>query len=175
MRQLMTVAMAGAVLLGVSTATARAGDEPNWNWLVVTDGPRAAAERETLVRAVRLLPRLPARVAVFDADESKPEVRPTLLTLDAFVVKGSPVIYVVRQSALFRGAVDGSTVLTYALASVVWHEMAHSEGDDERGARKREEELWTMFVRDQRVDQVTALRYLTALAKRPDAQVQASR
>ena len=98
-----------------------------------------------------------------------------LLTLDAFVVKGSPVIYVVRQSALFRGAVDGSAVLTYALATVVWHEMAHSEGDDERGARKKEEELWTTFVRDQRVDHVTALRYLKALAMRPDDQALASR
>ena len=33
MRQVMTVAMAGVVLLGASTATARVGDEPNWSWL----------------------------------------------------------------------------------------------------------------------------------------------
>jgi hypothetical protein len=31
----------------------------------------------------------------------------------------------------------------------------------------------TTFVRDQRVDEVTALRYLAALTKRPDAQLRA--
>lgn len=172
MRRLRNLAMAVCVLSGGNSVSAWPTDEPNWGSLVVTGG---AAERQALVNALRLLPRLPARVAVIDADEARPEVKATLLTLDSFVVQGSPVVYVVRQSALFRGAVDGSAVLTYALASVVWHEMAHSDGDDERAARKKEEELWTTFVRDQRVDQVTALRYLTALAKRPDAQVQASR
>jgi hypothetical protein len=53
--------------------------------------------------------------------------------------------------------------------------MAHVEGVDERAARRREQSLWTTFVRDQRVDEVTALRYLEALSKRPDAQLLASR
>jgi hypothetical protein len=35
--------------------------------------------------------------------------------------------------------------------------------------------LWTTFVRDQRVDQMTALRYLSALSTRPDDQLMALR
>jgi hypothetical protein len=42
-------------------------------------------------------------------------------------------------------------------------------------ARIREQELWTSFVRDQRVDDVTALRYLSALTKQPDDQLLALR
>ncbi len=118
---------------------------------------------------------MPDRLAVIDADEAKPDVKPTLLKLDAFTVKGSPVVYLVRQSALLRGAVEGRAFHGYALASVIWHEMAHAEGADEREARRREQSLWTTFVRDQRMDQVTALRYLKALATRPDAQLPASR
>jgi hypothetical protein len=71
--------------------------------------------------------------------------------------------------------VQGQAFHTFALASVIWHEMAHGEGKDEREARRREEELWTSFVRDQRIDQGTALRYLDALTRRPDAQTLAGR
>lgn len=53
--------------------------------------------------------------------------------------------------------------------------MAHAEGADEREARRREQALWTSFIRDQRVDAVTALRYLSALEKRPDDQLLALR
>jgi hypothetical protein len=103
-----------------------------------------------------------------DVTEAKPEVRRELLRLDAFVTKGSPVIYVVQQSSLFKQALEGSSFHTHALATVIWHEMAHAEGADEREARKREEDLWATFVRDQRVDRTTALRYLGALVARPD-------
>jgi hypothetical protein len=61
------------------------------------------------------------------------------------------------------------------LATVIWHEMAHLDGADERGARKEEEALWMRFVRDGVADQVTALRYLQALKRRPDNQLLASR
>jgi hypothetical protein len=53
--------------------------------------------------------------------------------------------------------------------------MAHLDGADERGARQAEEQLWTRFVRDGVSDQVTALRYLRALTKRPDDPLTASR
>jgi hypothetical protein len=102
-------------------------------------------------------------------------VKATLLQLDTFITRGSPVVYVLRHSPLLQGARAGSTFHTLALAAAVWHEIAHINGADEHEARKREESLWTSFVRDQRVDQVTALRYLTALSKRPDDQLMASR
>ena len=99
----------------------------------------------------------------------------TLLRLDAFIVEGSRVVYVVKQSALMRGAMAGSSVHRHALAAVLWHEMAHANGADEREARAKEQALWTSYVRDQRVDAVAALRYLRALERRPDDRLQARR
>jgi hypothetical protein len=94
------------------------------------------------------------------------------LTLDAFVVRNasSPVIYVVEQSELLRGARTGSRVHIAMLAAVVWHEMAHLAGANEQGARQAEEDRWTRFVRDGVVDQMTGLRYLRALKDRSDDQ-----
>jgi hypothetical protein len=136
---------------------------------VVVDGPTAISERKAIAGAMRLLARLPERVAVIDAEQASPDVKATLLRLDAFTIRDSRVVYLVRQSALLQGAVQRQAFHTYALASVIWHEMAHVEGGDEREARRREQSLWTTFVRDQHVDEVTALRYLVALTKRPDA------
>jgi len=138
---------------------------------IVVDGPTAIDERKVIAQAMRLLARLPERVAVIDAEQARPDVKATLLRLDAFTIKGSRVVYLVRQSALLQAAVQRQAFYTHALASVIWHEMAHIEGADEREARRREQSLWTTFVRDQRVDEVTALRYLEALTKRPDAQL----
>jgi hypothetical protein len=165
--------VAAALLLGQIAAIA--ADRPDWRWLIVADGPDADIERSALVGALRVLPRVPARVSVIDAAQAKPVVRTTLLRLDAFVIRGSPVIYVVKQSALLRGAIAGSAFHTHALAAVLWHEMAHAEGADEREARRWEQALWTSFIRDQRLDAVAALRYLEALNARPDDRVLALR
>jgi hypothetical protein len=55
------------------------------------------------------------------------------------------------------------------LATVLWHEMAHLSGADERGGQA-EERLWMQFVRDGLTDQMTGLRYLQALRRRPGDQ-----
>jgi hypothetical protein len=144
------------------------GEKPDWQFLIASSGSEAEVERGALVKALQLLSRLSARVAVLDAAEARPQVQERLLRLDAFVLEGSPVVYVVKQSALLRGAISGSSFQTHALAAAIWHEMAHVDGADEREARAREEALWTSYVRDQRVDEVTALRYLAALKRRPD-------
>jgi hypothetical protein len=169
-RLLLVLAMAaGSSTVGERVgAAAPGGTGTDWTWLIVTDGPAAADEREALVRALRLLPALPARVAVIDAERARPDVKPTLLRLDAFVVRGRPEVYVVRQSGLLQCAIRREPLCTHALAAVIWHEMAHVEGADEREARRREEAQWTVFVRDQQVDAVAALRYLRALVNRPD-------
>ena len=171
-RSTKTGLLAAAVLFG---QVAMAAERPDWSRLIVCDGPDAEVERAAIVGAVRLLPRLPSRVAVIDANDARPEVRTTLLRLDAFVTKGSPVVYVVRQSRLLHGAMTGSPLHAHALAAVLWHEMAHAEGADEREARKREQALWTRFIRDQRVDPMIGLRYLAALDRRPDDVVLAAR
>jgi hypothetical protein len=135
-----------------------------------------------VARAIAQLPKRPIQVAVIDADEARPEVRETLLKLDAFTLRAdavtmdqSKVVYLVKQSPVLQGAAQGSPLYEHVLASIIWHEMAHLDGADERGARRAEKQLWTRFVRDGIFDQVTALRYLNALAKRPDDRLMASR
>lgn len=157
-------------LCGASGAAAA-----DWHRLIVCEGADAAVQRAALIGALQLLPRLPVRVAIIDASEARPAVQKILRELDAFVVEGSRVVYVVKQSALMRGALAGSSLHRHALAAVVWHEMAHADGADEREARAKEQALWTSFVRDQRVDAVQALRYLSALHRRPDDRLQARR
>jgi hypothetical protein len=100
--------------------------------------------------------------------DAKPDVQAALLRLDAFVVRGSPTVYVVRQSELLKGAGTGSSFHIHCLAAVLWHEMAHADGHSEREARQQEEALWTTFLRDQRIDPVNGLRYLSALTHRRD-------
>jgi hypothetical protein len=167
MRQRLARTAVVSVLMLWGTARA-VGEKPDWQFLIVSGGRDAEQERGALVKVLQLLPRLPARVAVLDAAEAGPKVQDRLLRLDAFVLEASPVVYVVKQSALLRGAIAGSAFHTHALAAVIWHEMAHVDGADERDARAREEALWTRYVRDQRLDDLTALRYLAALKRRPD-------
>lgn len=168
-RALIVVAVAGLVSGSVRAFTP--AGPPAVESRIFVEGPMAVGERKAIAEAMRLLVRLPERVAVIDAEQARPDVKATLLTLDAFTIKGSRVVYLVRQSALLQGAVQRQAFHTYALASVIWHEMAHAEGADEQEARRREQSLWTTFVRDQRVDEITALRYLEALTKRPDDQL----
>jgi hypothetical protein len=171
MRHYAPVVMVSHMLLGSTGAVPSwAEDGSGPQRIIQSAGRGAAVERRALTSALRLLPRLPGRVAVLDATEASPESRPTLLRLDAFVISGNPVIYVVRQSPLLRAAASAgpSSFYVHALAAVLWHEMAHLEGADEAEARRREQELWRTFVRDQRVDGVAGLAYLSALEKRPD-------
>jgi hypothetical protein len=165
----------GLMLVATDAQAGKVAGTPDWNTLIVADGPDAPSERQALAAAVRLLPRSPARIAVIDANDARPEVRDKLLSLDTFITHGSPVVYVLRHSPLLRGARAASPFHTLALAAALWHELAHIDGADEREARKREEALWTSFLRDQRIDQATGLRYLTALSKRPDDQLMAAR
>jgi hypothetical protein len=133
------------------------------------------ASTAAINRALSLLSRRPEHVAVIDPATVKPEVRETLFKVDAFISRGQPVVYLSPRSEVLKGAREGSRIHTYMLAAIIWHEMAHLDGADERGARHAEEQLWTRFVRDGVFDQVTALRYLHALTKRPDDRLMASR
>ena len=61
-------------------------------------GGARVEERTALQAAVRLLPRQPSRIALMDVTRCRPGVREHMLTLDAFVVPGNGVIYIVQQS-----------------------------------------------------------------------------
>ena len=158
------------VVVGMAPAVPRAED----------NNPRPYDR--AISRAIAQLPRRPVRVVVIDANEAQPGVREALLKLDAFTLRSeavtmdrSRVVYLVKQSTVLQEAAKGSRFYEHVLASIIWHEMAHLDGADERGARHAEEQLWTRFVRDGVSDQVTALRYLNALTKRPDDRLTASR
>jgi hypothetical protein len=163
-----------ALLLGLLLAKAASAGTPVSGTEIMLDGGVEAAEtRRALLAAVAMLPKSPERIAVMDVTGASGQVRAHLLTLDAFIVRGNAWIYVVQQSELLRRARSGSSVYVAMLATVLWHEMAHQGGADERGARKAEEELWARFLRDGVTDALTGLRYLQALRRRPDDQMPA--
>jgi hypothetical protein len=128
----MAMATGGLIAGELVVGAAPDGAGPNWTWLIVTEGPAAADEREALVRALRLLPALPARVAVLDAEQARPDVKPTLLRLDAFVIRGRAEVYVVRQSGLLKCAMRRAPPCTHALAAV---ESVHPRSAGRRRGR----------------------------------------
>jgi hypothetical protein len=71
-----------------------------------------------------------------------------------------------RSSSTLREAEYSGGPYVLMLAVVIWHEMAHTEGLDERHARQREENLWKEFVRRGMVDSVLGLTYLAELRRR---------
>lgn len=120
----------------------------------------------TLRAALEALPRRPERIVLVDRDVSAPEQEKQLRELDGFVLIGSRVIYLRRQSpTLLAAEYEGGPYLLM-LAAVIWHEMAHAEGLDERHAQEREEDLWKQFVQRGLVDSGVGLTYLNELRRR---------
>jgi hypothetical protein len=120
----------------------------------------------TIARALRLLPRQPKKVVVVDAETSSPVLRDKLPHVEAFINRGEPVVYLVRQGETLNRADSGQRVFDYVLATIIWHEMAHLDGADEVAAQQAEEGLWLEFVLSRRVDNGRGLRYLVLLKKR---------
>ena len=85
---------------------------------------------------------------------------------EAFVNRGGREVFLVRQGVTLQATLKGPGIFDYALATVIWHEMAHIAGADEAGAQQAEEQLWKEFVLAQRVDRVQGMRYLALLQKR---------
>jgi hypothetical protein len=119
-----------------------------------------------LERVLKLLPKRPLQLLVIDPNQAEADVRQTLLTLDAFITKDERVVYLTSHSEVLQGALKGSQLCEYILASIVWHEMAHIDGANEVEAQRREEQLWTAFLMEERVDRIQGLRYLKALKSR---------
>jgi hypothetical protein len=122
-------------------------------------------DRRTLQAALEALPRRPERIVMVD-DAAAPGAAHRARDLDGFVPIGSRVVHLRRESPTLRGAEYEGGAYLLALAAVIWHEMAHAEGLDERAARHREEALWEGFVRAGRVDSGAGLTYLEALRRR---------
>lgn len=132
------------------------------SWPAVADD--SAAYDAAIARALKLLPRQPERVTLVDA-----HARAGLLFerhVEAFVTHGERVVYLVRQGTTLQNASKGAGIFDYALATVIWHEMAHIDGADEAEAQRDEEQLWMQFVLAGRVDSVRGMRYHALLKKR---------
>jgi hypothetical protein len=110
-----------------------------------------------------LLPARPGRIEVLDLDSLSAPTRQKLLGLDAFVLGGQTTIVVIRQGATLRQAEFGDALDRLVLASLVWHEMAHANGLDERAALKREEALWGRFISTGLVDGAMGAAYIARL------------
>jgi hypothetical protein len=120
----------------------------------------------TLRAALEALPRRPERIVVVETETLPPGHEKQLRDLDGFVPVGSRVIYLCRQSPTLLAAEYEGGPFVLMLAAIIWHEMAHAEGLDERHAQEREEELWQQFVRRSLVDSSIGLTYLDELRRR---------
>jgi hypothetical protein len=123
-------------------------------------------DSRTLRAALESLPRAPERIVMVNADAMPPEHEQQWRELDAFVPLDSRVIYLRRQSPTLLAAEYNGGPYLLMLAVVIWHEMAHTEGLDERQAQLREEDLWKQFVQRGLVDSGVGLTYLDELRRR---------
>jgi hypothetical protein len=128
----------------------------------VVPGPYEA----TINRALGLLPKRPAKILVVDATEAARAVDAHGRKVEAFVRDGENVVFLISQGATLRGAQNGRGIFDYALATLIWHEMAHLGGADEREAQRQQEDLWMAYVATGRVDTNRGLNYLALLKKR---------
>jgi hypothetical protein len=126
---------------------------------------RQNAYDDAIGRALRLLPRQPEKIVLVDR-ASGPHLHEGKPRTEAFVNRGGRVVYLVRQGVTLQAALKGPGIFDYALATVIWHEMAHIDGADEAAAQLAEEQLWTEFVLAQRVDRRRGMQYLALLKKR---------
>jgi hypothetical protein len=132
----------------------------------VNAGP--SAYDEAVTRALRLLPRQPEKIEVVERDEGSHarSGTPHVEDVEAFVNHGGRVVYLIRQGVTLQATLKGPGIFDYALATVIWHEMAHIDGADEVAAQEAEEQLWMEFIVSQRVDRDRGMRYLALLKKR---------
>jgi hypothetical protein len=150
------VAFGSATLFGQQVRAASAG----WEYA------RTRAYDETVERALALLPKRPKQVVVIDARKTPPALRQRLERVEAFVMVGEPMVCLRMQGTVLKNAQRSGGIFDYALAAIIWHEMAHIAGADERAAQEREEDLWRQFMLERRVDTSRALAYLARLKQR---------
>jgi hypothetical protein len=115
-----------------------------------------------------LLPARPGRIEVLDLDSLSDPTRRKLRGLDAFVLGEQTTIVVIRQGATLRQAEFGDAFDRLVLASLVWHELAHANGLDERAALEQETALWRRFVSTGLVDGGVGLTYIARLREVSD-------
>ena len=143
-----------------------------WALIVMLAWPSASSSRgvpeydQLVQRVMTLLPKPPSQVVIVDTQRAADDVPEALRTVDAFSVIGSRRVYLTSHNEILRGALDGWPMYEHMLAAIIWHEMAHIEGADEREAQRREEALWKDYMLTGRIDHGEGMRYLQILAGR---------
>ena len=99
---------------------------------------------------------------VVDVDGT-PVLREKLGHTEAFVTDGLNTVYIRKQGSTLQLAVRKGGISDYALAAIIWHEMAHLDGAREDEARRQEEDLWMRFIVQRRVESVAGLAYLSTI------------
>jgi hypothetical protein len=156
-----------AVLLGLYTGGVGAehSRENSRRPVRMIDKTMVVGESDPVLwRAVlELLPSRPRRIEVLDLNSLSGPARQKLHGLDAFVLTGNTTIVVIRQGTTLRQAETGDAVDRLVLASLVWHELAHVKGLDERAALEQEQSLWRRFIGTGLVDGAVGLAYIARL------------
>jgi hypothetical protein len=129
-------------VLGVHARSVAIG----WFVVVISIGSLEAGQtvrgryEATINRALGLLPKLPAKVLVVDAAEAARAADAHGRQVEAFVGLGENVVYCDLPGRALRGAQKGRGIFDYALAILIWDEMAHLAGADEREAQRQQED-----------------------------------
>lgn len=121
---------------------------------------------QVVSRVMNLLSKRPERVEVIDVGRESPALQQRIEHAEGFVSAGDRTVYLKKQGTTFQQALKGPGVWDYVLAIIVWHEMAHLAGADEREAQRQEELLWQQFVLERHVDSSKGLKYLALLRDR---------
>ena len=116
---------------------------------------------DALDRASRMLPRQPEKIVIVERPTAPDQ--PAGKPREAFINLGEPTVYLVRQGATLQRASEGPGIFDFALAAIIWHEMAHIDGADEPAAQRAEEQLWKGFILGGRVDRTRGMQYLALL------------
>lgn len=110
-----------------------------------------------LHNAIAELPPVDVSNSVVQAPSLPPRLASRLDHLEALVVPGHRVVYLLRHHSLRRSA-TGARFFVFVLAGVVACDRAPSRWGRKK-AYAEEPALWTRFFRDERVDPGLGLRY----------------
>src|SRR5262245_37539095 len=80
---------------------------------------------EVVSRVLLLLPERPDAIVVIDADQSSRALRQKIENVEGFVTEGKRTVCLKKQAFTFQRALKRGGIWDYALAGIVWHEMAH--------------------------------------------------
>jgi len=125
---------------------------------------------DQLDAALRLLPQRP-EVIVLDSSDPRAVAAAVVWgkrpeQVRAFSLTGQRIVYVNRSVDPYRCAAQKNQTCVLLLAALIWHEVAHVDGEDEERAQLREETLFRQFVTEHRIEFAAGQAVLRVMAAR---------